>query len=71
MSELQAAKVELAFEQPFFASLLMKRPIKEDRSISTMGVDRRGQIFYNPEWIAKLSRPHLKFVLWSSPRKRG
>lgn len=63
MSELQAAKVELAFEQPFFASLLMKRPIKEDRSIPTMGVDRRGQIFYNPEWIAKLSRPHLKFVL--------
>lgn len=62
-NKLVSAKTQLVFEQPFFASILMKRPLIAKDSISTMGVDPRGNIYYNPTWVETKTREELMFVL--------
>lgn len=61
--KIMAAKAELAFDQPFFASLLMKRPLKAREDIPTMAVDKSGNIYYNPQWVETLERRELMFVM--------
>jgi hypothetical protein len=61
-TNLDRARVALVIEHPFFASLLLKRRIIEDRTIPTAAVDQRGQIYINPDFAAKLSVPQLDFL---------
>ena len=63
VTNLDKAKVAIVTQHPFFASLLMKRKLIQDKTIPTAGVDQRGQIYYNPDFFAKLSVDQIVFVL--------
>lgn len=63
VTSLDKAKVSIVTQHPFFASILMKRQLIEDRTIPTAAVDQRGQIYINPDWFAKLSVDEIVFVL--------
>jgi predicted metal-dependent peptidase len=63
VSNIEKAKVEITLRHPFFASILMKRKLTPRTDIGTAAVDRRGQIFYNPEWIKDKTVDELVFLL--------
>ena len=63
VTTLDRAKVSLVTQHPFFASILMRRTLIEDRTISTAAVDQRGQIYINPDWFETLSVEEVVFVL--------
>ncbi|MBK7652493.1 MAG: hypothetical protein IPJ20_19620 [Flammeovirgaceae bacterium] len=51
--EVKKAVTRILLQFPFFAALLLKRPILEDSTIKTACTDGR-QIWYNPTWFATL-----------------
>ena len=63
VSKLDRAKVALVTSQPFFASILLRRGLIEDKTIPTAGVDARGNIYYNPAFIEKLEVQQIVFLL--------
>jgi predicted metal-dependent peptidase len=63
VTTLDRAKVSIVTQHPFFASILMKRQLIEDNTIPTAAVDQRGQIYYNKEFVEKLSVDELVFLL--------
>lgn len=50
-SVLDRAKANLVYRHPFFASILMRRPLIADENVGTAGVCQRGHIYYNPAFI--------------------
>lgn len=60
---LDRAKANLVYRHPFFASILMRRPMISDPSVGTAGVDKRGQIYYNPAFIETLTLEQAIFLL--------
>ena len=63
VSKLDKAKAAIVLDHPFFAAILLKRPLLVDRTIKTAAVDQRGQIYYNPEFVESLSVQELVFLL--------
>ena len=63
VTTLDKAKVSIVTQHPFFASILMKRQLIEDETISTAAVDQRGQIYINPTWFNTLTVDQTVFVL--------
>jgi predicted metal-dependent peptidase len=63
ITKLDKAKAQIVLDQPFFASILLKRPLQETKAIKTIGVDPRGTIYYNPDWIESLTVPEIVFAL--------
>jgi predicted metal-dependent peptidase len=63
VTKLDRAKVAIVTQHPFFASILMKRKLIEDNTIPTAAVDQRGQIYYNKDFVEKLSVDELVFLL--------
>jgi len=63
VTTLDRAKVAIVTQHPFFASILMKRKLIEDNTIPTAAVDQRGQIYYNKDFVDKLSVDELVFLL--------
>ena len=57
------AKVQLQKNAPFFAHLVMNMDIREDKSVPTMGVNFKGNVRYNAEWIETLSFREIQGVL--------
>jgi predicted metal-dependent peptidase len=63
VTTLDRAKVSIVTQHPFFASILMKRKLIVDNTIPTAAVDQRGQIYYNEQFVEKLSVDELVFLL--------
>lgn len=63
VTKLEKAKVQLVISQPFFSSILLKRGLQPRNDIPTMGVNARGEIFYNEKWVEQRSVDELVFVL--------
>lgn len=62
LAKIGKCKAALILEQPFFATLLVNLPMREDEGIPTMATD--GTVFlYNPEFVESLTFDELKFVL--------
>ena len=61
-NRLIRAKISLIMSQPFFATLLMNKPIIENPSIKTARTDGN-TIEYNPAFFDTLSHDHTVFVL--------
>ena len=57
------AKVHLQTDNPFFAYLVMNLNIQENKEIPSMGVDNKGNMVYNKDWIDKLNENQLKGVM--------
>ena len=62
-SKLDKARAQIVMDQPFFASILLKRPLIKDTTIKTLAVDARGRIYYNEEFVESLSVPQLVWGL--------
>lgn len=62
-SRLTKAKAQLVIHHPFFASILLRRELKPREDIPTMGVNKRGDMFYNPKWVETLTTQQGVFVL--------
>lgn len=61
-AKMGKAKAALILEQPFFATILINLPMKEEPSIKTMATD--GTVFlYNPDFVESLTLDELRFVL--------
>lgn len=79
VTKLERAKVSIVLQHPFFARILMDRPMIEDKTIPTAGVDQRGQLYYNPDFLEKLTPNQIVFLLcheamhvvWQHPARVG
>jgi predicted metal-dependent peptidase len=65
---IKRAKVELQKEKPFFSDLifylkLVEANPKENWRFETMAIDGVGNLYFNPEWVDKLSPDEIKGVL--------
>lgn len=56
------ARIKLLKDQPFFGDLAMHLSVEEDNSCPTMGTDGY-QMFYNSEFVEKLSDSDLEFIV--------
>ena len=63
VTNLDKARVEITLRHPFFASILMKRKMLPRTDIKTAAVDQRGQIYYNPDFVASKTVGELVFLL--------
>lgn len=63
VSKLSKAKIAIVTQHPFFAAILLKRKLIEDKTIPTAAVDQRGQIYYNPDFIESLTVQQVTFLL--------
>lgn len=64
--KIARAKANVVLKHPFFAALLLRRPIIEDAKgevTPTLGVTDNGQIYYNPAFCEKLNVNQLVFGL--------
>ena len=61
--KLIRARIQLQKEQPFWAYLALNLVFKENNEIETIGVNAKGECYYNSEWTDKLSEAELKGVL--------
>jgi predicted metal-dependent peptidase len=61
-SALKKASFSVICKSSFFGSLLLRMPRKENKDIPTM-MTEGVNIYYNPEFVSKLSMPHIKFIL--------
>lgn len=62
MDTLTKAKAQLILDQPFFASLLLSMPMREEKGIPTLATDG-DSILYNPDFISGLSLQETIFAL--------
>lgn len=60
--KLTRARTLLVLDHPFFGCLALKLSLVEDSSIETAAVDDK-IIYYNPEWIDKLTKQEVKGIL--------
>lgn len=62
-SKLDKAKAALVLDQPFFASILLKYPLVKTEQVPTLGIDARGQIYYNEKFVESLTVPQIVYGL--------
>jgi len=62
--KLTKAKTQVILHHPFLASIILRHPITLSNRVPTMGIDRAGAIFINPEFIEPLSVQQIVFGLW-------
>lgn len=60
---IEKARAYIVLDHPFFASIMLKRPMTEELRIPTAAVSDDGHIFYNPFFIATLTVNQVVFVI--------
>ena len=63
MNKISKAKTRLSMMEPFFATILMKYPLRESDEIPIAAVTPKGEILYNPARVEEFSVDELVFVL--------
>ena len=63
VTKIDKAKAQIVLDHPFFASILLKREMRERKDIPTLAVDARGNIYYNADFVEKLTVPQLVWGL--------
>lgn len=64
--KIRTARTQMQKSNPFFSYLAMHLTLveaKPEANIPTMGVDNNGNLYYNPDFVGKLSLEELKGVL--------
>ena len=56
-SKMLRARVQICNEQPFFATLLLQSRMLESKNVKTFTVTRRGNIYFNPDFVESLTVP--------------
>lgn len=57
------AKADIVLDHPFFATIMMKKPMVESSRIPTLAVTPSGVIHYNPAFIAKQTRAQVTWAI--------
>ena len=57
------AKIKLQKKSPFFAYLVMNLKIVEKKEVGSMGVDNKGNCYYNPSFVEGLTNEEVEGVL--------
>ena len=63
---ISLAKISMQKSMPFFSYLTMHLkciPTKDDKIVPTMGVDSRWNMWYNENWVSKLSKEEVSAVV--------
>ena len=60
--KLEVSKAQCLMDEPFFATLLIRMPLKERNDIPTFATDG-WFIYYNREFVETLSLDDTKFIL--------
>jgi predicted metal-dependent peptidase len=60
---LEKARAFIVLDHPFFATILLRKPLIEDVSVGTLGVTNRGTIYYNPLFVADLTPNQVVWAL--------
>jgi predicted metal-dependent peptidase len=63
LEKLKKARVNLNQNKPFFGYLTMRLNFIEDKNITTIGVDKYGNCYYNPTFIESLTQDETNGVL--------
>lgn len=63
LNNLEKAKIRLSMMEPFFATILMKYPLRESKLVPIAAVTPKGEILYNSEGIKDYSVDQLVFIL--------
>jgi predicted metal-dependent peptidase len=63
VSKLDKAKASIVLDHPFFASILLRRPMKFREDIPWFAIDNRGTIYVNPKSVEGLSVPEIVWGL--------
>lgn len=63
VTKLEKAKAQLVLDHPFFASILLRKPLIATTGIKTLAVDARGTVYYNPEFVETLDVPQIVWGL--------
>jgi len=62
--KIKRCKVRLYKRSPFFSYILLYMGMKKDNeNIPSMGVDYKGNLYYNEEWVSKRTEDELMSVL--------
>lgn len=61
-SDMTRARVRMLASHPFFGMLALRLKLVEEPGVPTAGVDGT-HLFYNPEWVKKLSLPQLQGLM--------
>lgn len=62
-SVIDRAKTQLIIQHPFFASILLRRPLTATTKIPTAAIDKAGRIYYNPDWVNDMPVNQVVFLL--------
>lgn len=62
-SKLEKARTQIIVNHPFFASIMMKKPMKLDPSIPTACINPYGYIRISPDFIENLSVDQVVFLI--------
>lgn len=60
---IDKARANIVLDHPFFASVMLKKPFVENLSVPTLAVDARGNVYYNPLFVAGLSVGNMVFAI--------
>ena len=63
VSKLDKAKACIVLDHPFFASILLRRPLIKTDSVPTLAVDAKGRIYYNEKFVESLTVPQIVWGL--------
>ncbi|TDN70461.1 VWA-like domain-containing protein [Paraburkholderia sp. BL10I2N1] len=63
VSKLDKAKAAIVLDNPFFASILLRRPMVAREDIPLFAINQRGTIYYNPKNIEALPVPQIVWGL--------
>jgi len=61
--KLDKAKAAVILDHPFFASILAKRKLILSPVVMTAGIDDRGTLYFNPDFIGRCSVPQLVWTM--------
>ena len=62
--KITQAKAQLVLREPFYAQLVLNRPLIETYGVPTAGADARGRIYYNPLFIASKSVKEVDKIMF-------
>ena len=63
VTKLDKAKAQIVLDHPFFASILLRRPLIKRDDIPTLAVDAKGRIYYNETFLESLTVPQIVWGL--------
>lgn len=63
IERIKKSRIQALNRYPFFAFIMLGLKIREEKRVPTMGVDAKGNLYYNDEWVSTLTQEQLTSVV--------